>query len=185
MMSELGASKVCEVIYLWLVKVPGLEKIYPSGWKIGPLRCKNSQALLFLEIIFLFLDLDCQNLATLGFDNCPISEKKNSLSEKKLRLRFFLSQSNRFPAAQNIQFFWFFPASIWQRSIPTQNVKWISQQYFFHISGQVCCIFYIFQYLFQSGCYTWPCDTDNCNGASMAQISIIALGFGIISSFLN
>ena len=60
------------------------EKKYPSGWKIGSLRCKNSQALLFLERIFLFLDLDCQNLATLGFDNCPISEKKNFLSEKKL-----------------------------------------------------------------------------------------------------
>ena len=65
------------------------------------LRWKNSQALLFLEIIFLFLDLDCQNLATLGFDNCPISEKKNSLSEKKLRLRVFPSQSNLFPAARN------------------------------------------------------------------------------------
>ena len=86
---------------LWLVKGPGLEKIYPSGWKIGSLRCKNSQALLFLERIFLFLDLDCQNLATLGFDNCPISEKKNSLSEKKLRLRVFPSQSNLFPAARN------------------------------------------------------------------------------------
>ena len=77
------------------------EKKYPSGWKIGSLRCKNSQALLFLERIFLFLDLDCQNLATLGFDNCPISEKKNSLSEKKLRLRVFPSQSNLFPAARN------------------------------------------------------------------------------------
>ena len=87
--------------FLWLVKGPGLEKIYPSGWKIGSLRCKNSQALLFLERIFLFLDLDCQNLATLGFDNCPISEKKNSLSEKKLRLRVFPSQSNLFPAARN------------------------------------------------------------------------------------
>ena len=78
-----------------------LRKKYPSGWKIGYLRCKNSQALLFLERIFLFLDLDCQNLATLGFDNCPISEKKNSLSEKKLRLRVFPSQSNLFPAARN------------------------------------------------------------------------------------
>ena len=77
------------------------EKKYPSGWKIGSLRCKNSQALLFLERIFLFLDLDCQNLATLGFDNCPISEKKNSLSEKKLRLRVFPSQSKLFPAARN------------------------------------------------------------------------------------
>ena len=72
---------------LWLVKVPKLEKIYPSGWKIGSLRCKNSQALLFLERIFLFLDLDCQNLATLGFDNCPISEKKNSLSFEFFHLR--------------------------------------------------------------------------------------------------
>ena len=58
------------------------EKKYPSGWKVGPLRCKNSQALLFLERIFLFLDLDCQNLATLGFDNCPISENGKSLAEK-------------------------------------------------------------------------------------------------------
>ena len=75
-------SKVREVIDLWLVKGPKLEKIYPSGWKIGSLRCKNSQALLFLERIFLFLDLDCQNLATLGFDNCPISENGKSLAEK-------------------------------------------------------------------------------------------------------
>ena len=49
-------------------------------------RDKTSQALLFLERIFLFLDLDCQNLATLDFDNRPISEKENSLAEKKLRL---------------------------------------------------------------------------------------------------
>ena len=46
------------------------------------LRQKKSQALLFLERIFLFLDLDCQNLATLGFDNCPISENEKSLAEK-------------------------------------------------------------------------------------------------------
>ncbi len=31
--------------------------------------------------------------------------------------------------------FWFFPTSIWQRSIPTQNLKRVSSQYFFHISG--------------------------------------------------
>ena len=33
--------------------------------------------------LFLFLDLDCQNLAALGFDNCPISEnEKFSLGMK-------------------------------------------------------------------------------------------------------
>ena len=31
--------------------------------------------------------------------------------------------------------FCFFSTSIWQRSIPTQNLKWVSSQYFFHISG--------------------------------------------------
>ena len=57
---------------------------------------------LFLEIIFLFFDLDCQNLATLGFDNCPISEKENYLSEKKVRMRVFPSLCNLFPATRNI-----------------------------------------------------------------------------------
>merc|ERR1711974_409469 len=108
--SKLGASingiqilksrspKECvKYMKLWLVKVPKLEKIYPSGWKIGSLRCKNSQALLFLEIIFLSLDLDCQNLAMLGFDNCPmISEKKNSLSEKNFAFEFFHLRATSF-----------------------------------------------------------------------------------------
>ena len=65
-------------------------------------RDKTSQALLFLERIFLFLDLDCQNLATLDFDNRPISENENSLAEKKLCLRAFLSQYNTFPANRKI-----------------------------------------------------------------------------------
>jgi len=43
---------------------------------------KTLSLCFFLEGFFLFFDLDCQNLATLGFDNCPISEKKKSLSEK-------------------------------------------------------------------------------------------------------
>ena len=64
-------------------------------------RDKTSQALLFLERIFLFLDLDCQNLATLDFDNRPISENENSLAEKKLCLRVFLPLSNHFPAIGN------------------------------------------------------------------------------------
>ena len=64
-------------------------------------RDKISQALLFLERIFLFLDLDCQNLATLDFDNRPISENENSLAEKKLCLRVFLPLSNHFPAIGN------------------------------------------------------------------------------------
>ena len=33
--------------------------------------------------IFLFLDLDFQNLATLGFENCPISENENFSLGKK------------------------------------------------------------------------------------------------------
>ena len=43
---------------------------------------KTLSLCFFLEGFFLFFDLDCQNLATLGFDNCPISEKEKSLSEK-------------------------------------------------------------------------------------------------------
>jgi len=60
------------------------------------------QALLTLEKIFLFLDLDCQNLTTFDFDNYLSSENENSLAEKKLRLRVFLSQSNAFPASRSI-----------------------------------------------------------------------------------
>jgi len=30
-----------------------------------------------------FFNLDCQNLAMLGFDNCQISENEKSLSEKE------------------------------------------------------------------------------------------------------
>ena len=69
---------------------------------ISPRDKTSHQALLFLERIFLFLDLDCQNLATLDFDNRPISEKENSLAEKKLCLRAFLSQYNTFPANRKI-----------------------------------------------------------------------------------
>ena len=57
----------------------------------------------------LFLDLDCQNLASLDFDNCPISKKdhlisemKILLSEMKLRPRVFPPQSNFIPEAKNI-----------------------------------------------------------------------------------
>ena len=57
----------------------------------------------------LFLDLDCQNLASLDFGNCPISKKdhlisemKILLSEMKLRPRVFPPQSNFIPEAKNI-----------------------------------------------------------------------------------
>ena len=63
----------------------------------------------FLDQMVLFLDLDCQNLASLDFDNCPISKKdhlisemKISLSEMKLRLRVFPPQSKSIPEVQNI-----------------------------------------------------------------------------------
>ena len=59
----------------------------------------------------LFLDLDCQNLASLDFGNCPISKKdhlisemKILLSEMKLRPRVFPPQSNFIPEAKNIYF---------------------------------------------------------------------------------
>ena len=62
-----------------------------------------------LDQMVLFLDLDCQNLASLDFDNCPISKKdhlisemKISLSEMKLRLRVFPPQSKSIPEVQNI-----------------------------------------------------------------------------------
>ena len=64
----------------------------------------------FLDQMVLFLDLDCQNLASLDFGNCPISKKdhlisemKISLSELKLHLRVFLLQSHSNPEVQNIQ----------------------------------------------------------------------------------
>ena len=57
---------------------------------------------LFHEIIFLFFDLDYQNLAMLGFDNCPISEKENYLLKKKVRIRVFPPLCNLFPATKNI-----------------------------------------------------------------------------------
>ena len=44
---------------------------------------KTLMLFLFLEIIFLFFNLESQNLATLGFDNCQISENEKSLSEKE------------------------------------------------------------------------------------------------------
>ena len=63
----------------------------------------------FLDQMVLFLDLDCQNLASLDFGNCPISKKdhliselKISLSEMKLRPRVFLPQSKSIPEAQNM-----------------------------------------------------------------------------------
>ena len=63
---------------------------------------KTLSLCFFLEGFFLFFDLDCQNLATLGFDNWPISEKENYLSEKKVRMRVFPSLCNLFPATRNI-----------------------------------------------------------------------------------
>ena len=63
----------------------------------------------FLDQMVLFLDLDCQNLASLDFGNCPISKKdhlisemKILLSEMKLRPRVFPPQSNFIPEAKNI-----------------------------------------------------------------------------------
>ena len=50
---------------------------------------KTLSLCFFLEGFFLFFDLDCQNLATLGFDNCPISEKEKSLEEKAQAESFY------------------------------------------------------------------------------------------------
>ena len=63
---------------------------------------KTLMLFLFLKIIFLFFDLDCQNLAKLGFDNCPISEKENYLLEKKVHIQVFPPLCNPFPATRNI-----------------------------------------------------------------------------------
>ena len=63
---------------------------------------KTLSLCFFLEGFFLFFDLDCQNLATLGFDNCPISEKENLSQKKKFRPRVFLPLSNLFLATKNI-----------------------------------------------------------------------------------
>ena len=40
----------------------------------------------FLDQMVLFLDLDCQNLASLDFGNCPISKKDHLISEMKISL---------------------------------------------------------------------------------------------------
>ena len=63
---------------------------------------KTLSLCFFLKGFFLFFDLDCQNLATLGFDNCPISEKENLSQKKKFRPRVFLPLSNLFLATKNI-----------------------------------------------------------------------------------
>ena len=53
---------------------------------------KTLSLCFFLEGFFLFFDLDCQNLATLGFDNCPISEKEKSLEEKAQAESFYTEE---------------------------------------------------------------------------------------------
>ena len=63
---------------------------------------ENLTAYSFSLRIFLFFDLDYQNLATLGFDNCLISEKENLSQKKKFRPRVFLPLSNLFLATKNI-----------------------------------------------------------------------------------
>ena len=81
----------------------------------------------FLDQMVLFLDLDCQNLASLDFDNCPISKKdhlisemKISLSEMKLRLRVFPPQSKSIPEVQNI--YSVAPSSIYVMSLEAGNL---------------------------------------------------------------
>ena len=62
---------------------------------------KTPGPFFFFKRFFLFFNLDCQNLATLGFENCQISQNGKSLPEKK-QLRVFLPQSNLFLATKNI-----------------------------------------------------------------------------------
>ena len=61
----------------------------------------------FLDQMVLFLNLDCQNLASLDFGNCSISKKGHLISEillleMKLCQRVFLPHSKSIPEAQNI-----------------------------------------------------------------------------------
>ena len=55
---------------------------------------------LFLNFQLL-LNLDCQNLAMLGFDNCLIAENESSLLEMKVHQQFFTSLWNLFPGTRN------------------------------------------------------------------------------------
>ena len=97
-----GRGCVSVVIFLWLVKGPGLEKMYPYGWKELHFDGKTLRLFLFLERIFPFPRSGLSNLATLGQTTARSRKRKNSLSEKKVRLRVFPSQSNVFPATRNI-----------------------------------------------------------------------------------
>ena len=61
---------------------------------------KTLSLCFFLEGFFLFFDLDCQNLATLGFDNCPISENGKSLAEKATSALSFSTSEEVFSSCQ-------------------------------------------------------------------------------------
>ena len=61
---------------------------------------KTLSLCFFLERFFLFFNLDCQNLATLGFDNCPISENEKSLAEKATSALSFSTSEEVFSSYQ-------------------------------------------------------------------------------------
>ena len=92
-------------IALWDHHVSAAQKIYLCQQNQLTLSHKSSQLFISSRRIyissiklFFFLDLDCQNLATLDFGICQISKKNNLisemkilLSEMKLRYRAFLA----------------------------------------------------------------------------------------------
>ena len=85
------------------------EKKYPSGWKVGPLRCKNSQALLFLERTFLFLDLDCLTERSEVRQLSDLGKEKFSLGKETSPSSFSISEQPLSSSTEHIFYAGFFP----------------------------------------------------------------------------
>ena len=83
--------------------------MYPCCWKIECSSLENlsgssfpRESFPFPRSNFPFSRSGLSDLATLGQTTVRSRKRKNSLSEKKVRLRVFPSQSNVFPATRNI-----------------------------------------------------------------------------------
>ena len=57
---------------------------------------KTLSLCFFLERFFLFFNLDCQNLAMLGFDNSTFSENEKSFVEINFCFEFFYFRGSLF-----------------------------------------------------------------------------------------
>ena len=82
MMSELGASKVCEVIHLWLVKGPELEKMYLCCWKRLLFDRKNLR-LFFSSREFFFSSIWTAKTSLRSVLTTVRSRKRKILSRKR------------------------------------------------------------------------------------------------------